>query len=280
VKLEEMQAKAKTATEAVSVIREATKTVPQAAIVLGSGVTALQDLLDPVVLSYQDLFGLAPGVAGHAGQLLIGKLPENEKVTLAVFRGRYHVYEGHDWPTVTLTTRTVKDWGVPELILNNAAGGISPLLNVGDLCMVTGYRDFISEKWRGGIIDALKTFPKDCRNEVSERFFISALRLRKVDEEFGELKSGIYAAFMGPSYETTAEIHMARRMGCDLCGLSTVPELITAAELGLPAAAVSVVSNVWNETTSIHGHEEVLAATTAASHRFDKLLRYVYSGRK
>jgi purine-nucleoside phosphorylase len=279
VKVQETS-QAKTVEQALGVIRSVIDVVPQAAIILGSGVTVLHDLVDPHVFPYEEVFGIAPGVAGHAGALVVGKLPENEAVTLAVFRGRYHVYEGHDWSVVTLPTRTVAQWGVPELILTNAAGGVSPNFDIGDLMVMTGFRDLISEKWRGGLIDALKTFPKESRNELSERIFLAGMRLARLDKEFIPLKNGIYAGFTGPSYETLAEIDMVRGMGCDAVAMSTVPELLTASELKLQAAAISVITNVWNENTSIHGHEEVLAASKAASVRLDKLFRYLFSGRK
>ena len=280
MKVHETTAQAKTPEQALGVIRAVTNVVPQAAIVLGSGVSVLTDLIDPHVFPYEEIFGIAPGVSGHAGALVVGRLPENEAVTLAVFRGRYHAYEGHDWSVVTLLTRTVAEWAVPELILTNAAGGISPTFNIGDLMVMTGFRDLISEKWRGGLIEALKTFPKECRSDLSEKIFMAGMRLARLDDQFIPLKNGIYAGFMGPSYETLAEIDMVRSMGCDAVAMSTVPELLTAAELNLKAAAISVITNVWNENTSIHGHEEVLAAAKAASSRLDKLLRYLFSGRK
>ena len=280
MKVEEARAQAKTPEQALGVIKSAVHVVPQAAVILGSGITVLKDLIDEYVFPYEEIFGIAPGVSGHAGALVVGKLPENEDVTLAVFRGRYHVYEGHDWSTVTLPTRTVAAWGVPELILTNASGGINPSFNIGDLMVMTGFRDLISEKWRGGLIDALKTFPKECRNQLSEKVFLTGMRLARLDKEFIPLKNGIYAGFTGPSYETLAEIEMVRNLGCDAVAMSTVPELLAASELKLPAAAISVITNVWNESTSIHGHEEVLAASKAASNRLDKLFRYLFSGRK
>jgi purine-nucleoside phosphorylase len=280
LKLDDTKLHARTPEQAIATIRSIVDVVPSTAIVLGSGVTALNDLIDAHSFSFQEVFGVAPTVAGHAGTLTIGKLPENESVTVAVFRGRYHVYEGHDWSVVTLPTRTLVEWGVPELILTNAAGGINPTFQVGDLMVMTGFRDLISEKWRGGLIESLKKFPKECRNELSERVFLAGMRLSRIDSEFRALKNGIYAGFTGPSYETLAEIDMMRRMGCDAVAMSTVPELLTAAESNLKAAAISVITNVWNDQTVIGGHEEVLEASKAASRRLDKLFRYLVSGRK
>lgn len=277
---EEAKKHARSPKQAVEAIKAVTDIVPQYAVVLGSGVSALNDLTDSYTFSFQEIFGVAPTVAGHAGSMSVGKLPENEEITVAVFRGRFHVYEGHDWPVVTLPTRTVHEWGVKELILTNASGGINPSFNVGDLMVMTGFRDLISEKWRGDMIEGLKRFPKECRSELSERIFLCGMRLAQMDKEFRPLVNGIYAGFTGPTYETLAEIAMARSMGCDAVAMSTVPELLTAAEIGLKAAAISVITNVWREDVSIHGHEEVLEASKAASKRLDKLFRYLFSGRK
>ena len=277
MRTEQASIKAKTPAEALAVIRAVTNVVPQAAIVLGSGVSALNDLIDSHIFSYEEIFAIAPGVSGHAGTLMIGKLPENKNITLAVFRGRYHVYEGHDWSVVTLITNTIAQWGINELILTNASGGINPDFKVGDLMVMTGFRDLISEKWRGGLIEALKTFPRECRNNLSEKIFIAGARLAQLDKDFIPLKNGIYAGFIGPSYETLAEIGMVRKLGCDAVAMSTVPELLTASELGLPTAAISVITNIWNTSASLHGHEDVLAAAKKASNRLDKLFRQIYS---
>ena len=115
--------KAKTAEQAVGLIKAVTDKVPDAAVVLGSGAAALHDLLHPVVLPFEEIFGIAPTVAGHAGSVTVGQLPEKPSVTVAVIRGRYHVYEGHEYDILTLATRTIVGWGVPRLFLTNAAGG-------------------------------------------------------------------------------------------------------------------------------------------------------------
>jgi purine-nucleoside phosphorylase len=107
------------------------------------------------------------------------------------------------------------------------------------------------------------------------------MRLAAMDKEFRPLKNGIYAGFTGPTYETLAEIDMVRRMGCDAVAMSTVPELLTAAESGgLKAAAISSITNVWSDDTVMGGHEEVLEASKSSSKRIDKLFRYLLSGRK
>jgi purine-nucleoside phosphorylase len=263
--------------EALAIIKKVVDVVPAAAVVTGSGVSVLNDLKDPHVFPFREVFGVAPTVAGHSGELVVGRLAESESTTVAVIRGRYHVYEGHDWSVVTLTTRTLIAWGVPRLILTNAAGGINSSFNVGDLMAITGFRDFLSEKGRGELIAGLKQPPVDCRNELLSTIIKAGEELANSDREFRAMRQGVYAAFTGPSYETLSEISMVRKTGCDAVGMSTVPELLTARPTALQAAAISVITNVWREDITIGGHEEVLEASKAASRRLDKLFRHILS---
>lgn len=271
MQVEEAKKHAKTPKEAVEAIKAITPIVPDVAVVLGSGVSALTDLLDAVSLPFQEIFGVSPTVAGHAGSVSVGKLPQNENVNVAVFRGRFHVYEGHEWSVVTLPTKVIHAWGVKKLIVTNAAGGINPSFNVGDLMLLTGFRDFISEKARKDIVEQLKNPPQNCQNELGTQILQTSEKLCEQSKEFRPMASGVYAGFTGPSYESLAEIAVALKLKCDAVGMSTVPELLTARELDLSAAAISVITNVWKEDVSIHGHEEVLEASKAASKRLDKL---------
>ncbi|HEY9792932.1 MAG TPA: hypothetical protein V6D22_21200, partial [Candidatus Obscuribacterales bacterium] len=130
------QSVAKPAEKAVSLLREISSEVPQAAFVLGSGVKVLEDLPDSKSISYQDVFGIAPGVVGHAGSVSLGRVDGR---LVAVLRGRFHLYEGHKWDVVTLATRVLAEWGVPRLYLTNAAGGLNSSFDVGDLMVLLGY---------------------------------------------------------------------------------------------------------------------------------------------
>lgn len=271
MQVEEIEKHAKSPKEAVEAIKAFTSVVPDVAIVLGSGVSALTELKDVVTISFQDIFGVSPTVAGHAGSVSVGKFPQNNNVNIAVFRGRFHVYEGHDWSIVTLPTRVIHAWGVKKLFVTNAAGGINPEFNVGDLMLLTGFRDFISENARKNIVEQMKKPAENCQSELCSHILNNSQKLSKQNSEFRPIAQGVYAGFTGPSYETLAEIAVALKLQCDAVGMSTVPELLTARELGLSAAAISVITNVWKEDVSIHGHEEVLEASKAASKRLDML---------
>jgi purine-nucleoside phosphorylase len=232
----------------------------------------LENLEDEVSLSFTDVFGIAPTVEGHSGSLHLGKLDGR---LICVMRGRFHVYEGHNWEIVTLATRTMVDWGVPELYVTNACGGMTPNLEVGDLMLLTGYRDHLGPRWRNeGMLGALHIPVINCENQVTAKLCKVAQKLASERKEFKPVKQGVYAAWHGPCYETLAEIEMLKALGANAVGMSTVPELETAKGTGTTAAGISVITNSWSKAT-IHGHKEVLAAAQAASDRLDQLLRAV-----
>jgi purine-nucleoside phosphorylase len=266
-----IETEARSATEAVAFLRQVSKEVPAAAVVLGSGVKVLEDLDEQSSFSYDQVFGMSPSIVGHAGSLSLGRV--GGKLT-AVLRGRFHLYEGHGWDVVTLPTRVLMDWGVPNLYLTNAAGGLNPAFRVGDLMLLTGYRDHLNPKWKEtGLIEALRKPTVACENALGKRIAAVGAELAARDKEFRPLRQGSYAGLLGPSYETLAEIEMLKRLKADAVGMSTVPELETARGTGTVAAAISVITNVWSEDTDIEGHEEVLRAAKEASERLDKLFR-------
>jgi purine-nucleoside phosphorylase len=269
------KSRAKSTEQVIGLIQAVTKDTPQAAVVLGSGVSALNDLTHAHVFPFEELFGIAPTVSGHAGSLTVGRLPENPDVVIAVMRGRFHLYEGHDWSVVTLATRSFISWGIKELFLTNAAGGVNPSFNVGDLMVITGFRDLLSKVWQKEGLEMLKKPPQDCQNDMSRRIIAAGDELLGENKDFRALRKGVYAAFTGPSYETLAEIEMVRRLKCDAVGMSTVPELLTVENSSTSAAAISVITNVWSDDQPMGGHEEVLEASKAASRRLDQLFRHI-----
>ena len=270
MKTESLHADGKVVSSAVKILSGASKETPAAAIVLGSGVSVLTDLTDSITLSYADVFGISPTIAGHAGSLTIGRM-STQSPLIAVLRGRFHLYEGHEWSVVTLPTRVIVEWGVPSLLLTNAAGGLNQSFGVGDLMLLTGYRDHMSPQWVDkGLLPAIMQPVFDCRNALSEKVLLTAELLHEYDPGFLKLQQGTYAGLLGPCYETMAEIEMLRKLKADAVGMSTVPELQTVKGTATEAAAISVITNVWSDEP-IGGHEEVLQAAKAASRRLDKL---------
>src|SRR3954471_2478536 len=118
----------KSVAQAVDFLKRVSKETPDAAVVLGSGVKVLEDLPEQVSYTYDQVFGMSPTIVGHAGSLSIGRVGSK---LVAVLRGRFHMYEGHDWDVVTLPARVLVEWGVKNLYLTNAAGGLNPSFKVG-----------------------------------------------------------------------------------------------------------------------------------------------------
>jgi len=279
MKTESWNIEAKSAAQAAKVLKAICPETPAVAIILGSGVNVLMDLHQPKAVPFEEVFGIAPSVAGHSGSVTVGRLTgDGGSPLVAVFRGRFHLFEGHTWATVTLPTQAIIEWGVPKLFLTNAAGGLNRNFQVGDLMVLSAYFDFLNPKHReSGLQAAVLAGPSQCLNDLGKSILKAGADLHAQDASWRELQKGSYAALIGPSYETMAEIEMLRRLGADAVGMSTVPELLTAQNTATEAAAVSVITNVWKEGEAIGGHLEVLEASKQASLRLDKLLKAIIS---
>lgn len=235
------------------------------AVILGSGLGAFADTLrDPIRVSYADIPHVAtPKVIGHAGHLVFGHLGGAPILALA---GRAHFYEGHPMRTVTLPTRVLATLGVKTLLITNAAGGINTSYRPGDLVLL---RDHLNLMGTNPLIG-----PNDDR--LGKRFpdmtqvYAPALRAHahEVAASLGfSLPEGVYAGLTGPSYETPAEIRMLRALGADLVGMSTVPEVITAAHMGVSVLGISCVTNLAAgvaEGPIDHSHVEEVATQARA----------------
>lgn len=241
------------------------------AIQLGSGLGSFADFLeDPDRLSYAELAGFPkPGVAGHAGEAVTGRVAG---VPILCLNGRVHLYEGLPVSAVNPMIRALKDAGIELVILTNASGGIRDDLAPGDVVRLTDH------------INALGSNPLTGPNDdrIGPRFVdmgevycpsLGAVVDAAAARVGQRLPLGVYLATPGPSFETPAEIRAFRALGADLVGMSTVPEAISARHAGLRVLGLSVVTNraagLSNETLS---HEQTLAAGAAASDGFAALL--------
>ncbi len=204
---------------------------PQAAVILGSGLGPVVDALKcHAAIEFQDVPGFAaPTVQGHAGRVM---LVEWGGVHVLAFRGRMHFYEGHDWPTCTGTVRLAAKLGVKTILLTNAAGGIHPDLNPGDLMAIRQHLPLLSANdWKHSLHAG--PYTPD---------FVA--KLQQLSAAGGTpILAGVYAGLTGPTYETPAEIRALAAMGADAVGMSTVKEAQTAADLGLRVAAISCITN-------------------------------------
>jgi purine-nucleoside phosphorylase len=243
---------------------------PACAIVLGSG---LGDLAGDIADARRVPFGEVPGfptatVAGHAGALIGGTLGGREVVALA---GRFHMYEGHPAQLAGFPVRVVHALGARTLFVSNAAGGIRRTFAAGDLMLIA---DHLNLMFRNPLIGPLQ--PGDVRFPDMSDPYDAALRavLRRVAAEQGiRLQEGVYAASLGPTYETPSETRMLERLGADATGMSTVPEVVVARAIGMRVAGVSCITNMASGiATHRLSHEEVLEVGREAGTRFRALV--------
>ncbi len=214
---------------------------PEIGIVLGSGLGRLADEIEDARIAHYHNIPFFPlsTVEFHSGKLVYGTLEGKKAV---VMQGRFHLYEGYDFTEVTYPIRVMHRLGIKKLLISNAAGAINLGYKKGELMLLEDHINL-----QGGSPLAFKTV-----SEFGERFvdmsepYDPELRegLLEVSREKGiVLRSGVYAAVVGPQLETRAEYRMLRTLGADAVGMSTVPEVIVANQLKLPVAAVSVLTD-------------------------------------
>jgi purine-nucleoside phosphorylase len=244
---------------------------PSVGVVLGSGLGAFGDALDELTkLPYAKLPHMPqPGVEGHAGNLCLGRVGA---VPVACLQGRVHAYEGHSLERVVFGVRLLARLGCGAVLLTNAAGGIASELKAGDLMLITDHINLMGRNPLVGPNDSSgPRFPDMTRaydGGLASAAY-EAARQASVD-----LKQGVYAAMLGPSYETPAEIRMLRTLGADAVGMSTVPEVIALRHRGARVGAVSCITNLAAGITgALLDHSEVEQTARAARQRFTRLLR-------
>ena len=242
------------------------------AVVLGSGLGAFADSLEQArAVPFAELPGFPRAtVQGHKGRLVFGMLAG---VPVLAQQGRLHGYEGHDAATVAFPARVLGALGARALAVTNAAGGANPSFVPGDLMRIT---DHLNLTGRNPLVGPNEEglgprFP-DLSHAYDARL---AGALEDAARATGQnLRAGVYAKFNGPSYETPAEIRMARALGADAVGMSTVPEVIVAAHMGLPVCGISCITNLA-AGISQHPltHEEVMEVARAVEGKFLDLLK-------
>lgn len=217
-------------------------TTPTIGLILGSGLGVLADEIEnPIKIKYEDIPNFPVStVEGHAGQFVIGEL--NGKQVIAM-QGRFHYYEGYSQQEITFPVRIMKAIGVENMIVTNAAGGVNTSYVAGDLMLITDHINFSGDNpLYGKNIDAFgPRFP-----DMSE-VYNKALNGRVVDfaKSIGlDLKEGVYFYNSGPAYETPAEVKMARILGGDAVGMSTVPEATVANHMGMIITGISCITNM------------------------------------
>lgn len=256
----------------VQCVREKVDFVPSVALILGSGLGDFADNIQVAAeLPYSEIEGFPVStVPGHAGRFIFGYLGE---VPIVCMKGRIHFYEGYDMEDVVLPVRLMKLLGAQILFLTNASGGVNPAFQAGDLMLLTDQiSTFVKNPLIGPNIEELGTrFPD------MTVIYDKELReiIKKAAEDTGTLlREGVYIQFTGPSFESAAEVRMARALGADAVGMSTAVEAIAARHMGMRVCGVSCVCNLAaGMTENPLTHEEVQAAAAKAARRFTELVK-------
>ncbi len=243
---------------------------PTLAIILGSG---FQEVVSQMSVEarvpYRKLPGFPPvGVRGHAGELLVGRLGGTAVMVLS---GRAHFYEGHSMESVTFAVRTLAAYGIKALLLTNAAGGVNRRFRAGEFMRLTDHINLMGlNPLRGGppelpwFVDLTRAYDVQLGKLLTRAAVRAGLKLR----------SGVYLAVSGPSYETPAEIRAFARLGADAVGMSTVPETIVARQCGLRVAAVSCITNLAAGFGGpVLSHAEVLSTANRVKSLAAQLLK-------
>jgi purine-nucleoside phosphorylase len=259
--------------ETIAFLRERVTRAPSAVLVLGSGLGGLADEIeDAVRIPFNDVPGFprrTQELAGHAGRLVAGRM---EGVEVVAMQGRFHLYEGWNPQDVALPIRALAALGANTVLLTNAAGGLRPGMQPGDLMLMADHINFMGRNpLIGRVVPGEERFP-----DMSDPYDPG---LRAIAEEVAlelriPLVQGVYAALLGPSYETPAEIRMLARLGADAVGMSTVPEVLVARALGLRCMGLSCITNLaaglGGATLS---HDEVMEVGAAVRERMVALVR-------
>jgi purine-nucleoside phosphorylase len=259
-------------TETTQYIQEKIKFEPQVGIVLGTGLGGLTGEITPhASLPYSEIphFPLST-VKGHEGRLIFGELGGRKVVAM---QGRFHFYEGYSMQELTFPIRVMKLLGIKLLILSNAAGGVNPDYDIGDLMVIKDHINLMGDNPLIGQNDSNlgPRFPdmSEVYDKKIIRQFTKIARQQNV-----HFQVGVYAAVSGPTFETPAEYKYIRILGADAVGMSTVPEAIVARHMSLPVFAVSIISDLGVEGKIVEiSHDDVIDAATLVEPKMTLVLK-------
>lgn len=263
--------------EAADAILGRTAHRPRIGLILGSGLNPLAEEVEAADrIPYREIpYFVPPSVPGHVGRLVIGRLAGH---AVLIMQGRIHAYEGFSQSQVVLPVRVMHELGITTLIVTNAAGGLNPSFQTGDLMLIVdhiGLSAMVGHNplW-GPNDDSLgPRFPA-----MSQAYDPALRRLaREVADRLGiPLRQGVYCGLAGPAFETPAEVRFLRLIGADACGMSTVPEVMAARHLGMRVLGFSGITNMTIDDIDAEtaaNHEEVLEAGRQIAPRLMALLR-------
>jgi purine-nucleoside phosphorylase len=250
---------------------------PGIGIILGSGLGDLADQLeDAVTIPYTTIPGFVGSTApGHAGRLVIGHLAGK---TVLAMQGRFHFYEGHDMAQVTFPVRLMRALGIATLIVTNAAGGLNPAFQTGDLMALNDHiflpgmagqnplRGPNDDTLGPRFVPVVNSYTQSLRDIAQEEAAKLGIRFHQ----------GVYIMLTGPNFETRAEMRLLRAWGADAVGMSTVPEVIVAVHSGMQVLGISTITNTLNPDTDLEtSGDEVIEVGKAVGPRLLALVKAV-----
>lgn len=263
--------------QAANAVRERSAYQPRVALILGSGLNGLAESVQRAdVIPFGDLPHMPVStVQGHMGRLVIGEL---EGQVVFVMQGRVHYYEGYSMGQVTLPIRIMQRLGIEMLFVTNAAGGVNPDFNPGDVMLIKDHLNLIgmtgANPLFGPNIDELgPRFPD--MSQAYDRELMDRARTAAASHGI-QLREGVYCALSGPSFEGPADLRFLRIAGADAVGMSTVPEVIVARHGGMRVLGLSGISNKANlDGSTVTTHEEVIEAGKLITPKIEKIVRNV-----
>lgn len=272
ISLAQIDSAAQAIKKQISAFRE-----PIVGIILGSGLNDLADSVQGAVrIPYSDLPNFPVStVHGHAGRFVIGEL---EGKPVFIMQGRIHYYEGYSMGQVTLPVRVMQRLGIANMIVTNAAGGVHPDFQPGDVMLIIDQLNLMGmaglNPLMGPNLDEFGTRFPDMSQSYDRAYCDLA---RKVAKENGiNLREGIYAGLSGPSFESPADLRFLRLAGADAVGMSTVPEVIVARHGNMRVLGFSGISNKANlDGSTVTTHEEVIEAGKVITPKIEKIVRGV-----
>jgi len=249
---------------------------PHIGIVLGTGLGGLiSEIEDSIALPYNEIphFPVST-VDGHKGMLINGRLGNKNIIAM---QGRFHYYEGYSMQELTFPIRVMKLLGIELLILSNASGGVNPDFEIGDMMIITDHINLMSSNpLIGKNHDEFGPRFPDMSQPYDADLIHKAIRIARRNNI--KYQTGIYAAVSGPMYETPAEYRFMRIIGADAVGMSTIPEVIVARQMGIPCFAISVITDLGVLGKIVEAsHSEVIAAATKVEPKVTMIIKELLS---
>lgn len=255
--------------DTVNYIKTHIKNEPQVGIILGTGLGGLVNEIDiEISLPYSDIPNFPVStVEGHSGKLIFGKLGGKNVVAM---QGRFHYYEGYEMSQLVFPVRVMKYLGIKTLFVSNASGGVNPDFEIGDLMIINDHICLVPNPLIGKNEPEFGPRFPDMSDAYDKGLIAKAKTLA---EHYGiKVQEGVYTATTGPTFETPAEYKYFRVIGSDTVGMSTVPEVIVARQMGIPCFAMSIITDLGVPGKIVEvTHEEVQKVASKAEVKMTKI---------